>query len=134
MMKLSEAVHFLYLHVTSTMERCTELLKAQQEIGKAVERLAGLHNKLIIEGKVASKMAERAYSLGGSAVLGVSQVQKALSVTKPRQTVEQATKNRLILEKLAKEGSEALDFLEPTLSEEERDILEDVRKRFNEAN
>jgi hypothetical protein len=108
-----------------------DVIKAESELNKRFERLIGLYQKQVIDGKVAQKMAERAYSLAGSGVLGVGQIQKALSTRPPRHSYEQALKNRSVLEDLAKREDESIDWLEPTLTEEEREILEDARRRFN---
>lgn len=117
----------LHSHALKTAE-C--LVVGQNSLKEASARIAGILNQQIIQGKVSQKMSERAFVLGNSANLACAILQKSLSVKRP-QTMEQAIKNQAVLAQLAKENEEMIDWMEPTLNEEERGILDDIRRRAN---
>lgn len=104
------------------------LLQSQKDLNGVVTSFSGQVKKTHMECRIATKFAERANSLASSANIGVAILQRSLSVKKPN-TAEQASKNRFVLSELAKKNDEAVDWLEPVLSEEEREIVEFARAK-----
>lgn len=100
--------------------------------GKRTDReIYGKLSKVIIDSKVATKMADRAFNMASSATLGVVGLQKSLAV--PRLlTKEQVTRNQLAKQEVDKlfttPGS--MEWLKPILSEQDLDILEKAEDSF----
>lgn len=104
------------------------LLQAQKDLNDVVTSFSGQVRKTHTEARIATKFAERANSLASSANIGVAILQRSLSVKRP-QTAEQAAKNRFVLSELAKKNDEAVDWLEPLLNDEEREIVDFARAK-----
>lgn len=119
----------LYKIIKINEEVVSLLLEGQKELKRSIEVLTGISQKTQVDARVATKFSERANSLASSANIGVAILQRGLTVKKPTQTAEQNLKNRHILTELAKKDDETVDWMEPILSEEEREIVNFARTR-----
>lgn len=93
------------------------------------KRLSGITNKVIIDSKVATKVADRAFNLASAANLGVVALQKTLA------TPRLMTKQQSRLNQLAKKSVDELfitegayDWMRPALSDEDLEILDEIEK------
>lgn len=112
------------------------LLGENQRLEQILRKKAGLIEKALTQGRVSEKLAQRAHSMASSTSVSVAILQRAIGAkTMPNR--ERVQKNNLTLAQLskAKESSESseefFELLEPTLSEDERQILSDIRRNTN---
>lgn len=95
-------------------------------------QIEGKMNQLMIQSKLAEKMADRAFNMASSANVGIVVLQRALAV--PRLM----TKAQGVRNEVAKNGVEAvftkegnMDWLRPILSDEENDLLDKAEELHN---
>lgn len=107
------------------------------KLAKELDSSVGIAQKIQIDSRVATKMADRAFNMASSATLGVVALQKALAVprllTKQQGQMNQLAKNEI--DELFKVKG-AQDWLRPLMSDEELDILDKAeaeaeRQRMN---
>lgn len=95
-------------------------------------QIEGKMNQLIIQAKLAEKMADRAFNMASSANVGIVTLQKALAI--PRlMTKKQAVQNEVAkngVDKLFTSGG-SFDYLRPILSDEENDLLDEAEALHN---
>lgn len=112
-----------------------QMVEEQKEridnVNKRIANLAGQVNKAIIKCGVASKTADRAFSLGSSSNVAIGILQRTLLSTPKIVTKQQILKDEVAKDKLADLfGKDEYEFLRPLLSDEENDALNDMQESY----
>lgn len=106
------------------------------EMRRTEEKLNGRINQIHIAAKVATKTAERAFTLGSSANIGNAIMARNLQ-SRPRiLSREQFLKNDLVKKKVGPQADEdpEIDFLAAVLSDEELDIMANAQANYQRHN
>lgn len=128
---LTLAIFLLYLTLRAESRKTEKkvelfLFHWERKLWKRYKKaLSGIAAQARIEGKVAEKIAYRAFNMASTANLGIIALQKTLPKVRihTKQEKEQMEAVRAEIDKLFG-ADEPNDWLYPVLSEEERDVLE----------
>lgn len=91
----------------------------------------GKTTQLLIATKITEKIADRAMSTANSAQVGISVLQRNLPSRRTYPTKHEAQSTKVTLAEMMKSDPEAVEMMLPTLTEEDRDLL-DIANRFHE--
>lgn len=106
--------------------------KAHEHAGR---QLSGLLAKEHIQTRIATKLAERAFNLASTANVGNAILAKTLQSRPRLKTKEQLLKNDLAQKKLDDLlGGDEYDFLRSVMSDEENDLLDQVKQHTTKHN
>jgi len=109
-------------------------LEALEKLARGeFKRLDGRLTQVQVKTKMAEKVADRANTLASSANIGVAILQRGFQIKKLPNTPLQDEKNRRVLSQLTKDNADIVDWLEPSLTEEERKIVEFARENNGAA-
>lgn len=101
---------------------------------KSLKGLSGKVDKVMLDAKLATKMAERAFTLASSANIASAILQKNLNGRIRTVSPQQATKDELAKKQLKELfGKDEMEFLKPILTDEEIELYEEAKRQTEKA-